>query len=152
MPSERDVLLQLAIGLEYIYSQKVIHRDVKPANVLISMNGVIKWADFGLSKIVEKSSSRSFTYSGLRGSPRWLAPEHIDRISNKNLKIKGGAKSDVFALGCLFFFFLVPAVHPFGNDAETQETIHERIKEGKPVNFGSMNLIQRIKYIYWYQS
>lgn len=135
MPSDRDVLLQLAIGLEYIHSKNVIHRDVKPANVLISMDGVIKLADFGLSKIVERCS-KTFTHSGAKGTRRWLAPELLS-AAKTGQKIRGSGKSDIFALGCLYFFFLVPAIHPFGNEAE--EVVQGRIVRGEPVHIESTN-------------
>ncbi len=55
MPPREDVLYQLATGLEYIHKNGMIHRDIKPQNVLIWVNPkneqvLMKWADFGVSK------------------------------------------------------------------------------------------------------
>jgi serine/threonine protein kinase len=120
MPTDQQVLIQMAEGLHYIHSQIVngsqplIHRDVKPENILISCDNpsAIKWADFGLSRAVV-TGSRSFTWSQLKGTERWLAPELIQ--SDVKTKVRGSQSCDVFALGCVFFFFLKQGMHPFGD-------------------------------------
>ncbi len=78
MPSEKEVFLQLATGLAHIHEKGLIHRDLKPQNVLIYVdNGEkaqLKWADFGLSKPVNENGSCSM--SGInRGTDSWYAPE-----------------------------------------------------------------------------
>lgn len=78
MPSEKEVFLQLATGLAHIHETGLIHRDLKPQNVLIHVdNGEkvqLKWADFGLSKPVNENGSCSM--SGInRGTDSWYAPE-----------------------------------------------------------------------------
>ena len=110
----------MAEGLHYIHSQVVngsqslIHRDVKPGNILISCDNpaVIKWADFGLSRAVV-TGSKSFTWSKLKGTERWLAPELIQQ--DVKTKVRGSQSCDVFALGCVFFFYLTKGIHPFGD-------------------------------------
>ena len=59
MSPKQEILLQLAKGLEYIHNKKLIHRDIKPQNVLICIDPgnqqvVMKWGDFGLSKQVNE--------------------------------------------------------------------------------------------------
>jgi serine/threonine protein kinase len=144
MPMDREVLLQMAQGLEYIHSQGLIHRDVKPENILISCDNpaVIKWADFGMSRAVV-TGSKTFSWSKFQGTDRWLAPELITAPQEK--KIKGSQKCDIFALGCVFFFFLVPGVHPFG-DGDNHST-QTNIKDDYPVNFhGKCNRYQIKKF------
>ncbi len=122
----------MAEGLQYIHSKKLIHRDVKPKNILISYGNpaVIKWADFGMSRAVV-TGSKTFSWSKLQGTDRWLAPELI--TATQQQKIRGSQKCDIFALGCVFFFFLVPGVHPFGShdDHSTKKNIEDK----KPLNF-----------------
>ncbi len=130
MPSYQEVLLQMARGLQYIHSKNLIHRDVKPENILISYDNpaVIKWADFGLSRSVT-TGSKSFAWSDLKGTERWFAPELMDETDE--IKVKGSTKCDIFALGCVFFFYLVPKIHPFGfSKFDTQANI----KVGNAVN------------------
>jgi serine/threonine protein kinase len=75
MPATRkDVCLQLAKGMEHIHEQRLIHRDVKPGNVLIWVDStgervLMKWADFDLSKPVSENGSHSI--SGSRGTEKW---------------------------------------------------------------------------------
>ncbi len=132
MPTDREVLLQMAQGLEYIHSKGLIHRDVKPHNILISSDNpaVIKWADFGMTRAVI-TGSRTFSWSKLQGTDRWLAPELIE--ASREDKVKGSQKCDIFALGCCFFFFLVPGIHPFGDGDEY--STKKNIKEQKQINF-----------------
>jgi serine/threonine protein kinase len=137
MPSEQQVLLQMAEGLHYIHSQVVngsqplIHRDVKPENILISCDNpaVIKWADFGLSRAVV-TGSKSFTWSKLKGTERWLAPELIQQ--DVKTKVRGSQSCDVFALGCVFFFYLTQGIHPFGDG--DKYLVQYNIKKADSVN------------------
>jgi serine/threonine protein kinase len=140
MPTDQQVLLQMAKGLHYIHSQIVhdsqplIHRDVKPGNILISCDNpsVIKWADFGLSRAVVTGIS-SFTWSQLKGTQRWLAPELIQ--SDVEAKVRGSQSCDVFALGCVFFFFLKQGMHPYGDG--DKYIVQYNIKNENQVNINS---------------
>ena len=63
-------LIQLVQGLNYLHSQKIIHRDVKPQNIFINDQGVLKLADFGISKAMEHTQDRAAT---LVGTPYYLS-------------------------------------------------------------------------------
>jgi serine/threonine protein kinase len=139
MPPELDVLLQLAKGLEYIHQNGLVHRDIKPENVLIWVNPntnqvLIKWADFGFSKLV--SERGTFSMSGVRGTRDYFAPEILkllDEIHSAETEIqkRGTVKSDIFAEGLVFGYFLSGGVHPFGTTS-FQISVNVRTKE--PVN------------------
>ena len=142
-----DVLLQLAEGLEHIHLKGLTHRDIKPANVLLHVGMVgnqpfvtMKWADFGLSKTV--NARGTFTVSGIRGTICWTAPEVLaaevainagnnNNANNPNDVPRGNVKSDVFAAGLLFFYFLLDGVHPYGR---TQVDIPSNILNNRPEN------------------
>lgn len=130
MPSDQIILLQMATGLQYIHSKELIHRDVKPGNILISAENpaVIKFADFGLAKYVLNRKDE-VTWTMRQGTEGWMAPEVEIKSQNpsREEKVKAGQKSDIFALGCVFFFFLVPGIHPFGNN---KTEIKKNIKSG----------------------
>ncbi len=129
LPHHSEVLLQLAKGLAYIHSQHFIHGDIKPSNVLISVdhspNVTMKWSDFSKSKPVDKRGEYeietegivgTFSISGLSGVMNWMAPELLDVDCRSINEIKRGTvKSDVFAEGLLFAYYLGGGVHPYGD-------------------------------------
>ena len=149
LPFNYSVMLQLARGLAYIHSQKIVHRDIKPGNVLISNEGgrnpevTMKWTDFGLSKKVNERET--FSLSGVKGTMHWFAPELFvsdDKMeaSNQDVKQRGTTKSDVFVEGCLFGYILLDGKHPFGSDAEIND-IQTNIVNG---NFTNLKREQKL--------
>ena len=155
-PLNKDLVLsQMIGGLEFIHSRKLIYRDVKPENVLIcpteyysSTYYVIKWGDFGISRAVE--NGKEYFTRKRQGTERWFAPELIEAMETREkenepvtasnhyaLCCQGSVKCDIFALGCVYFFFLVPGVHPFG---EKDSDIVENIKSCSPTNINCNNL------------
>ena len=123
----------MANGLEFIHSKKLVHRDIKPDNVLISASGPtnvqMKLSDFGFCKVTDSEGKYSMK-SGVVGTMDWLAPEtvHFTRRPSNN--------SDVFSLGCVFFY-LLRKVHPFGEEYN----IRHNIDKDKPVNWDGMLLL-----------
>ncbi len=129
LPPDGIVLYQIANGLHYIHSRNLVHRDVKPDNILISLTTPVqmKLSDFGF---VKKTSSRgTFTQqSGLKGTLNWMAPEILkllndSRDSTSEELPHGTIQSDTFAAGCVFFYFLTRGKHPFGNSFEILNNI-----------------------------
>jgi serine/threonine-protein kinase/endoribonuclease IRE1 len=137
MPKETEVLLQLAKGLEYIHEMGLVHRDIKPQNVLIRLDSttrrvVMKWANFGFSKKVNERGS--FTMSGVRGTYDYFAPEILklldeDSSTDNEGQKRGAIQSDVFAEGLVFGYFLSGGVHPFGT---TSHQIQINLRTNKP--------------------
>ncbi|KAM9976606.1 hypothetical protein ACTFIR_010448 [Dictyostelium discoideum] len=68
-------LYQMLQGLAYLHSNKVIHRDIKASNILITKEGVIKLADFGVASQIDSESQLRFS---VVGTPFWMAPESIE--------------------------------------------------------------------------
>ncbi len=88
------IVSEVARALEHAHQAGVIHRDVKPENVMIRSDGAIKLMDFGIAQIVDKE--RMTVTGQLLGSPAYMAPEHVE----------GRAidfRTDVFALGILTY-------------------------------------------------
>lgn len=79
-------------ALNYLYSIKVIHRDVKPSNILISREGIIKLCDFGISGYLENSIARTYE----AGCRAYMAPERIDPPRDR---AGYDIKSDVWSFG-----------------------------------------------------
>ncbi len=101
LPPDSIVLLQIASGLDYIHSKKLVHRDIKPDNILISLTIPVKMklSDFGLCKKV--SPRGTFAQSGLRGTLNWMAPELLEIMHNPDYDTndlpRGTIESDTFA-------------------------------------------------------
>ena len=93
-PLVRVYTRQLLLGLEYLHRNGIAHRDIKGANVLITNDGIVKLADFGASKRI--NTQNSYTQSGVKGTPLWMAPEVIkDQQTDK-----GWRRADVWSVGC----------------------------------------------------
>jgi serine/threonine protein kinase len=146
LPYHFEIFSQLASGLEHIHSRNLIHRDIKPQNVLISVDSTgqdvkvtMKWADFGLSRSVNERGTFTME-SGVKGTSNWFAPELL-RISH-DLRSqpeameqpRGTVKSDVFSLGLVFAFLLLDGEHIYGSHINE---IHENILKGSAININS---------------
>ncbi len=117
-----DYGMQMCSALEYAHERGVIHRDVKPANFLLTKAGKLKLSDFGLATIV---AGQRITMQGkTAGTFLYMAPEQIrgkPPVSNR---------TDLYALGCVFFELLT-GQPPF--DAQTPaEVLHKHLKETPP--------------------
>jgi serine/threonine protein kinase len=106
-------LLDMAEGLEHIHSNQLVHRDIKPQNILIAIKSrpLLKISDFGLCK--ETSQNGTFSMSGVKGTTFYLAPE-ILKIDESAARTHHSRGTDVFAMGCTFFRYLTRGIHPFG--------------------------------------
>jgi WD40 repeat protein/serine/threonine protein kinase len=112
--------LQAAQALHYAHTQSVLHRDVKPSNLLLDTAGTVWVADFGLAKAAE---SEGLTHSGdIIGTLRYMAPERF--------RGECDARADVYGLG-LTLYELV-ALRPAFAAADRQRLIHE-VMHGVPV-------------------
>ncbi|KAK8951123.1 Mitogen-activated protein kinase kinase kinase NPK1 [Platanthera zijinensis] len=83
---------QILQGLEYLHRNKIIHRDIKGANILVDNKGCIKLADFGASKQVAMLATMTAAKS-MKGTPYWMAPEVI-------LQTGHGFPADIWSVGC----------------------------------------------------
>ncbi|XP_045030800.1 uncharacterized protein LOC116924688 isoform X1 [Daphnia magna] len=130
-----EVFSQLASGLEYIHSKNLVHGNIKPENILISVKPTdcgdkvtIKWSDFEFSKAVDERET--FTTSGIKGGPLWFAPE-LFKMFGENLSLEKTSKEgDVFAEGLVFGYILIKGRHLYGEDSHS---IMENLKDNKPV-------------------
>jgi hypothetical protein len=100
--------LQICDGLEYAHLRGVVHRDVKPDNILIDGHGTVKITDFGLAKMIG-SDLRSLTESDLViGTPHYMAPEQLEQPKNVD------HRADLYSVGVLLYEMLTGEL-PIGN-------------------------------------
>jgi serine/threonine protein kinase len=109
----------------------------------------MKLSDFGLVKKI--SPQGTFTQSGLKGTLKWMALEILKLMENMDDNIielpHGTIKSDTFAAGCVFFYFLTRGKHPFGNSFE----ILNNISKNNPIELiEQKNSKYSIVSVSWY--
>jgi eukaryotic-like serine/threonine-protein kinase len=114
-----SVISQAAVGLAYAHGQGLVHRDVKPANLLVTPEGHVKLLDLGLAgSEIEGESAR---LGRVVGTMDYMAPEQIRTPDTV------GPSADIYALGCTLYFVLTGEV-PFPGGTR-QEKAQRQLKE-----------------------
>jgi serine/threonine-protein kinase len=106
----RDLALQVADALAYAHSRSIVHRDIKPDNVMVLADDRVKVTDFGIARVLQRDMSlQTFATTGLRiGSPVYMAPEQVEGK-------KIGGWTDIYALGAVMYH-MVTGRPPFQGD------------------------------------
>lgn len=129
--TKQELCRQSANGLKYLHGMNIVHRDIKPQNILISFplrpnnERKIMISDFGVSKQLASidthhTSSISRCLDGTQG---WIAPEILKAELDKGRKLRPSKSADIFALGCVFWFIYSDGGHPFGDPFDRQTNI-----------------------------
>jgi WD40 repeat protein/serine/threonine protein kinase/tetratricopeptide (TPR) repeat protein len=112
---------QVANALDYAHQQGILHRDVKPSNLILDLRGSIWVTDFGLAKVAGPGAD-NLTHSGdILGTLRYMPPEAFERRSD--------ARSDVYSLGLTLYELL--AMRPAFDEKEPKKLI-KRVTFGEP--------------------
>ena len=124
------ITIQIAQGLEAAHNNHIIHRDIKPQNIMISREGKVKVADFGIAKAV---SANTYTQNAI-GSVHYLSPEQA----------RGGycdEKSDIYSLGVTLYEMLSGTL-PFAGDNTVSVALLHIQSEPRPVR----ELVPAVQY------
>ena len=107
-PEAARLLAPIARALDYAHREGIIHRDVKPANILLTRSGDPMLSDFGIAKIMSDNKSNSLTATNVGvGTPAYMAPEQwVNKVS---------PRSDIYALG-IIFYEMVTGARPYAAD------------------------------------
>ncbi len=122
-----NVVTQIASALETAHKNNIVHRDIKPHNIIITEDGIAKVTDFGIAKAVSNSTITAFGTT--IGSVHYFSPEHA----------RGGytdAKSDLYSLGVVMYEMLTGRV-PF--DADTPVSVALKHMQEEPVEPKELN-------------
>ncbi|NMC20628.1 MAG: serine/threonine protein kinase, partial [Thermogutta sp.] len=116
IPEAADVIRQCAEGLSHVHERGILHCDIKPANLLINAQGVVKILDLGMARLIQgERAAGSQPQDGLLGSVDFMAPEMAMQSGSLD------RRADIYSLGCTFFFALT------GRAPFAEGTVVERI-------------------------
>ncbi|MDO5695408.1 MAG: Stk1 family PASTA domain-containing Ser/Thr kinase [Eubacteriales bacterium] len=114
------IVIQIAQGLEAAHHANIIHRDIKPENIVISNEGVVKVADFGIAKAPDSKT----TVNAVAGSVHYMAPEQ-SRSGYSDIK------SDIYSLGITMYEMITGDV-PYNADSNVEVALSHMEKEMIP--------------------
>ena len=113
------MIISLASALDYAHKKGILHRDVKPSNILIDSNGTPKLVDFGLARV---ETQQTITISGeFFGTPNYVSPEQINKPENVD------CRSDVYSLAATYYECLT--LHPPFEGNTINETLTRVISQ-----------------------
>ena len=116
---------QIADALEYAHQRKVVHRDVKPANMLLHADGRLMLSDFGLAKVVNATHTLQAPRNRPdAGTPEYMAPEQVTGNSD--------SRSDIYGLGVVLYLLLTGRL-PFSGSSSHEVMQAHLYKEPAPV-------------------
>lgn len=122
------IVLQAASGLAAAHGAGILHRDIKPGNLMVDERGIVKITDFGLA-LAPEAATRLTATGMLMGTPGYLSPEQcMDKPAD--------ARSDIYSLGATFFEMLAGRT-PF--TADSPLALLRKIVEVEPPELGDLN-------------
>jgi serine/threonine protein kinase len=122
IPTEivRRIAWEVLAALEHVHAHSVLHRDISPDNVLLSVDGDVKLSDLGLAKLLQNGRGKSH---GFRGKTAYAPAE---QLRSQTLD----CRSDLYALGAVLYELLA-GVPPFGDDLDSSRVL-ARMQHGPP--------------------
>lgn len=125
-----NYIAQAAAGLQHIQEAELVHRDIKPGNLLLDRSGVVKLLDLGLARFsdIERQDNltQEFDDGRVLGTADYIAPEQGIKGSDVDIR------ADIYSLGATFYFMLKGEA-PFEGASVTQKLLFHQIKDPPPL-------------------
>ena len=118
-PGGCAAVLALCSGLQYAHERDVLHRDVKPANVLVAEDGLVKVTDFGIAKVLGGAETLVTRSGFVLGTPAYMAPEQAEGA-------EPGPATDVYGAGTVLYELLAGRL-PFGPESSPLQMLYSRV-------------------------
>ena len=112
----KPYVLQLCAALDYAHECKIVHRDLKPSNIMVTHDGVLKLADFGIAATIADTTGRSSMADIISGTPQFMSPQQM-------LGEPPNASDDIYALGATMYCLLTGRP-PFHTGDIAQQSQH----------------------------
>ncbi len=126
-----EIIFQVCDAVQFAHNIGIIHRDIRPANILLTRDKKVKMTDFGTSRFLNKNSVAITRV----GCPPYMAPEHFEG--------KATFQSDVYSIGMMFYEMLVGKL-PFNNfnPLKIEEEVKNRLFTSPDVKVGGLSKLQ----------
>lgn len=122
-----DIVLQVANGLQHAHEHGIVHRDIKPGNIMLTNEGVAKILDMGLSKSISDAEASFNTQNGLAvGTPHYMSPEQVR--GDKDID----GRADIYSLGATLYQLVTGQTPYKGSTPNIVMTMHINEKPADP--------------------
>ena len=141
-----DYVLQAARGLEHAHAQGIIHRDIKPGNLLLDADGTVKVLDLGLARLetlngATETEEDLTAVGGVMGTAAYMSPEQAADTHD------AGARSDIYSLGCTLYFLLT-GKPPYKESTLVNTVVAHREKPIPPLSKGRDDVPEDVIGVY----
>jgi WD40 repeat protein len=126
VPEACRAVRDAALGLQHALDHGLIHRDIKPQNLMAAADGTVKVLDFGLASLTEAGAAHLTSTNVVMGTPDYIAPEQAEDPHAAD------ARCDVYSLGCTLYFLLSGCV-PFPGGSPLQKLDAHRHRRPRPI-------------------